>query len=294
MLKQLTLKNFVLVDALDIDFETGLTTITGESGAGKSILLNALGLLLGERARTEVIRPGADKADVSAEFDLAAQPELKARLAADELLDVDDECLVRRVISKQGRSRAFVNGTPVNTAVLRDIGRALVDIHGQGEHQRLALAATQLRLVDDFAGHTDQVATMAAHYRAWQEDVQELERLRQASANAADRRELLTYQLEELSAFGLEDGEFEALQASHKRLSQAQDTLAQIQRGFDALEDLDALRGTARTLEQIDDFAQCIRECTRKPRCSPRFARRQHPGSTPLRGSSDRRPRRPR
>jgi len=129
MLKQLTLKNFVLVDALDIDFESGLTTITGESGAGKSILLNALGLLLGERARTEVIRPGADKADVSAEFDLSNQAELRERLAADELLDADDECLVRRVISKQGRSRAFVNGTPVNTTVLRDIGAALVDIH---------------------------------------------------------------------------------------------------------------------------------------------------------------------
>ena len=144
MLKQLTLQNFVLVDALDIDFQPGLTTITGESGAGKSILLNALGLLLGERARTEVIRPGAEKADVCAEFDLSNLNAICAQLEADELTGEDPQhCLVRRVVSANGRSRAFINGVPVTSQYLRTLGEGLVDIHGQNEHQRLADRHTQ-------------------------------------------------------------------------------------------------------------------------------------------------------
>ena len=126
MLKQLTIQNYVLVVHLDISFNNGLTTIIGESGAGKSILLGALSLLLGERARSDTVRPGATKADVSAEFSLAANALLQQKLIYDELIEEDTEdCLLRRVISAEGRSRAFINGVPVTLNYLKDVGDAL-------------------------------------------------------------------------------------------------------------------------------------------------------------------------
>ncbi len=254
MLKQLTLKNFVLVDALDIDFESGLTTITGESGAGKSILLNALGLLLGERARTDVIRPGRDKADVSAEFDLTDLPALAQRLAADELVANDDPtCLVRRVVSAQGRSRAFINGVPVTTQYLRDLGEDLVDVHGQNEHQRLASRTMQLGLLDDYAGLSKPAAAVGAAYRKWQQALERMAALRESLAAAEDRQSLLTYQLEELDEFSLAEGEFDQLALDHKRLSSAHTTLASLDKALYTLEELDALRQSAREVADLDD-----------------------------------------
>ena len=253
MLKQLTLKNFVLVESLDIDFAAGLTTITGESGAGKSILLNALGLLLGERARTDVIRPGTDKADVSAEFDVAGQPALMRRLLEDELVEEDGLCLVRRVVASNGRSRAFVNGIPVTAQVLKEIGEDLVDIHGQNDHQRLANAATQLELLDDYAGLAKDTAKLAAHFHSWQGERRAIEAARDRQYAAADRRDLLTYQLSELDEFDLQPGEFSSLEAEHRRLASAQTTLASLADAFVELEDLERLRGAARAIADIDD-----------------------------------------
>ncbi len=254
MLKQLTLKNFVLVDALDIDFESGLTTITGESGAGKSILLNALGLLLGERARTDVIRPGKDKADVSAEFDLSDLPALAQRLTDDELMTEDDPaCLVRRVVSAQGRSRAFINGVPVTTQYLRELGEDLVDIHGQNEHQRLANRSMQLSLLDDYAGLGKAATSVAAAYRTWQEALERMATLQESLAAAEDRKSLLTYQLEELDEFGLAEDEFDQLATDHKRLSSAHTTLASLEKALFTLEELDTLRQSAREVAELDD-----------------------------------------
>ena len=254
MLKQLTLHNFVLVESLDIAFDGGLTTITGESGAGKSILLNALGLLLGERARTEVIRPGADKADVCAEFDLQAQPGLRSQLADDELAAAEDvTCLVRRVVSANGRSRAFVNGIPVTSQYLRQMGDALVDIHGQNEHQRLADRNTQLTLLDDYAALQKQARDVAALHKAWQADLKQLHTLQDRLEAATDRQSLLTYQLEELDDFDLQPGEFDRLATEHKRLSQANDVLSRLQHATEALDELDVLRHSVRDIESIDD-----------------------------------------
>ena len=146
MLKQLTVRNFALVRELDIDFRPGLTVITGESGAGKSILVGALSLVFGERASTDLIRPGSDGADVSAEFDLADNPEAAALLDSMELADPDQpgRVLLRRVVKPEGRSRAFVNGVPVTLAQLRTLTDGLVDIHGQDENQRLVRREIQL------------------------------------------------------------------------------------------------------------------------------------------------------
>ncbi len=254
MLKQLTLQNFVLVTSLDIDFNAGLTTITGESGAGKSILLNALGMLLGERARTEVIRPGADKADVCAEFDLSDLPAVQAQLAEAELEgDSPHQALVRRVISSQGRSRAFVNGIPVTSAFLKSLGEQLVDIHGQHEHLRLANRATQLTLLDDYAGLAKSANQVGELYQKWQTQKQAIEILEARLASAADRQDLLSYQLQELEEFDLKADEFDALEQDHKRLSRAHSTLASLQSAMDQLEELDPLRHSARVVQAIED-----------------------------------------
>ena len=253
MLKQLTLKNFLLVDALDIDFSAGFTTITGESGAGKSILLNALGLLLGNRASADLIRPGAEKADVSAEFDLSDLPGVQAYLQADELEDAGGHCLIRRVIASSGRSRAFVNDVPVTSAYLRGLGEQLVDIHGQHEHLRLADRTTQLNLLDDFAGVAKLAAEVKQLHRCWQAGLAQIRTLEDNLAAATDRQELLSYQLNELEEFDPKADEFAQLENEHKRLSQAHHTLEVLQGALHNLDELDALRQSARAVENIDD-----------------------------------------
>ena len=254
MLKQLTLKNFVLVESLDIDFQKGFTTITGESGAGKSILLSALGLLLGERANTEAIRPGTDKADVSAEFDLSAQPQLQLQLENDELEGDDpNQCLIRRVVFKQGRSRAFINGIPVTTQYLRALGEHLVEVHGQNEHQRLHNRTKQLAMLDDYAGLQKKVAKVMESWQAWQSALQRITELESSLNAATDRKELLTYQLEELTTLSLQAGEFAQLEQDHKRLASAQATLETLYATIQALEETDELRRANTQLDGIDD-----------------------------------------
>ena len=197
MLKQLTIRNYVLVDALDVSFNAGLTGITGESGAGKSILLGALSLLLGERAKTDCVRPGADKADISAEFELLPSGFLQTKLAADELLeDGDTHCLVRRVISAEGRSRSFINSIPVTLQYLKDISEHLVDIQGQNEHQRLLDRNVQRSLLDDYGKLTSQSKKVSQLYKTWQSTVQEIAKLQEIITAHEDRKTLLKYQLE--------------------------------------------------------------------------------------------------
>lgn len=259
MLKYLTLSHFVLVESLNIEFQSGFTTITGESGAGKSILLSALGLLLGERANTEAIRPGADKADVSAEFDLQNLPHLRQQLDDDELAgDEPDQCLIRRVVSRQGRSRAFVNGIPVTTHYLRELGQSLVEIHGQNEHQRLTDRANQLSMLDDFAGLKKQVTRVQKTWFDWVETQQTITQLNASLSSANDRRDLLTYQLDELNSLALQEGEFADIEQEHKRLSNAQATLEVLFHAINAIEEGDALRHASAGLDQIDDHHDAI------------------------------------
>lgn len=254
MLKHLTLSHFVLVESLNIDFQSGFTTITGESGAGKSILLSALGLLLGERANTEAIRPGADKADVCAEFDLQSLPALQQRLTDDELADDEPgQCLIRRVVSRQGRSRAFVNGVPVTTQYLREMGESLVEIHGQNEHQRLTNRTNQLNMLDDFAGLKQQVSHVHQTWQEWVAAQQTIAELNASLSSASDRRDLLTYQLNELNELALKSGEFSDIEREHKRLNNARATLEVLFDAITALEDSDGLRQASARLDQIDD-----------------------------------------
>ncbi len=255
VLRALTVRDFALVQSLDIAFADGLTVITGESGAGKSILLGALGLVLGERAASDTVRPGAQRADVTAEFDLTGYPASRRFLEDQALADPDapGRCLVRRVVGADGRSRAFINGSPVTLQVLRGLCGELIDIHGQHENQRLTEPGVQLALLDDFGADPELRRACRDSFRAWRRAEREAAELEERLAQQSDRASLLTYQLEEFDALGLAPGELEAVEAEHKRLSQAQDLRAVVSRCLDALEE-DATVGRAlRLLGGLDD-----------------------------------------
>ena len=254
MLKQLTIRNYVLVDTLDVSFKAGLTGITGESGAGKSILLGALSLLLGERAKTDCVRPGADKADISAEFELLPSGFLQTKLAADDMLEGGNtDCLVRRVISTEGRSRSFINSIPVTLQYLKDISEHLVDIQGQNEHQRLLDRNVQRSLLDDYGKLASQSKKVSGLYKTWQNTVQEIAKLKDVITAHEDRETLLKYQLEEFANLSIGENELAQLEVEQKRLAQAQSILGILGRANGNLEELDDLRQTARMLTELDD-----------------------------------------
>ena len=255
MLKQLTIRNFALVAKVDVAFDCGLTVVTGESGAGKSILMNALALVVGERARTDLIRPGAARAEVTAEFDLAEHSASLDALKAAELDDADapHRCLLRRVIGVDGRSRAFINGAPVNLGVVRELTEGLIDIHSQDENQRLAKRDVQLSLLDAYGVPAADRHDMAQAYRAARKAEKALAALQAELANAEDRRALLRYQLDELRALEPAQGEFESLEAEFRRLSQAQDIQEAVRQAIDCLSELPDARRSQRQLGAIDD-----------------------------------------
>ena len=225
MLLHLTVREFALVRELDVDFAGGLTAITGESGAGKSILLGALGMVLGDRASTDNIRPGSAKADISAEFDISNNELLQDFLERRELVDGEsnERCLLRRVINREGRSRAFVNGIPVNRADLQQLSQHLIDIHAQDDHQRLLQRDVQLSLLDDYGVDDKLRNKVRDSYLAWQETDNRLEALQVKLGTHGDRAALLAYQVDELEQLNLADGEVEQLETDHRRLSQITD-----------------------------------------------------------------------
>ena len=257
VLKALTVRNFVLVDRLDIEFGAGLTVITGESGAGKSILLDALSLVLGARARRAQIRPGTAGCDVSAEFDVSGQPQALAVLAEQEAFDeqAQGSCLVRRAASAEGRSRAFVNGAAVTAGVLARLAEPLIDIHGQDQHRLIMRPDQQRRLLDDFGADAPLVAAVADAHRRRSEAVAELGAAQADAERRQERRALLAYQTEELAALGEDIARFDEIAATHRRLSRAREIVAAI--GAAATEIEEDLGGRAahiaRAIEEAED-----------------------------------------
>ncbi len=255
MLKHLTVQDLALVERLEVSFSAGLTVITGESGAGKSILLAALSLVLGERAASDLLRPGAARLDVSAEFDISLTPRIRNRLTALELVDLDgpSTCLLRRTMSADGRSKAFVNGIPVTLQVLRELGESLVDVHGQHENVRLGRRDVQLALLDDFAlagTDRDQVTEI---WRSWQRIRREAEALRVGASRQADRIELLTYQLQELDGLGIDLQEVDQLFNDHRRLAQVDHLLETVLAADNTLAELDVPGRLMSTLGALVD-----------------------------------------
>ncbi len=224
MLTHIHIWNFAIVEKLDLELEAGMTVLTGETGAGKSILLDALGLALGDRADSNVIRHGAEKAEVSVTFDTRQAAAAEAWLKEHEL-DSEEECIIRRTISNKGASRAFINGKPCPITLLRELGEMLVDLHGQHEHHSLLRHEVQQQLLDDYANHPSLLTAVARAYKQWQSLNKDMQHLEQARSERASRLELLRYQVSELEALNLAEGEADELDAEHKRLANAREIL---------------------------------------------------------------------
>ncbi len=217
MLTSLQVRNFAIIDAVEVEFGAGMTVLTGETGAGKSILVDALALVLGERGSATVVRDGAERAEIAADFDLAAHAGARAWLA-EQALDADDDCVLRRVIGADGRSRAFINGSATTLASLKELGELLIDIHGQHFHQSLGRRAVQRDLLDHYAGLSEARAQTAQAFANWQDVAARLAALEAAESERASRLDLLAFQLQELEALALADGELDELRAERERL----------------------------------------------------------------------------
>lgn len=258
MLHWLRLNDFVIVEAAEINFGPGFTVLTGETGAGKSILLDAMGLVLGGRGDATLVREGAERADISALFDIDTA--LSAWLAEHDLSGDPGQVLLRRIVDRDGRSRAQINGHPSTVARLRELGEHLVDIHGQHESQHLLRPGAQRELLDRLAGQDKLLTELNQAWQRWQKATQALEAARNGSREAAIRTERLQWEIDELTQLRLAPGEWEALSAEQQRLAHAHDLLAgadalanALGRDEDAIADrLGSLQGRLRTLAEID------------------------------------------
>ncbi len=221
MLKSLYIKNYALIEEIHVEFGSGLNIITGETGAGKSILIDALSLILGERAATEVIRRGEERAIVEGIFGVSEHKQLKALLAANEI-DVSDELILRREVSAKGQSRCFVNDSPTQLSFMKEVGDLLVDLHGQHEHQSLLRTETHIDLLDDFGGLAGLVKEYREAYDVLRRLFQELDELAHKERQLNEKRDLYEFQIKEIDAVSPQPGEEEGLVAELKILENAE------------------------------------------------------------------------
>ncbi|MDH3547961.1 MAG: DNA repair protein RecN [Gammaproteobacteria bacterium] len=253
----LQVRDFAIVDRIDIELEPGMTVLTGETGAGKSILVDALGLVLGERGSAQLVRDGAKRAEFAAEFDVSALPMVTSWLE-EQALDLDDDCLLRRVINADGRSRAFINGNSVPLSQLKALGELLLDIHGQHFHQSLGRRNIQRDLLDHFGGLLDDRAIVATHYIEWKALSDRVEELTGAEADRAARLDLLTFQLQELDSLALEDGEIDALGSERQKLQNSGKLAEGIGCALEGLFDNDAGNANSLIAEALRSVEQLV------------------------------------
>lgn len=257
MLVHLSVHNYAIVEHLDLELQRGMSVITGETGAGKSIMLDALGLALGDRADSGVVRPGADKADILASFDLEDIAEARAWLAERDL-DNDGPCILRRVITSEGRSRGYINGAPCPLGDLKALGELLIDIHSQHEHQSLLKPDTHRRLLDEYTGSQELARQVQLAAQRWRQTRQELQRLSSSGDEQRARHQLLSYQLEELENLALGDNELEQLEQEHKALSNAEQLLGACRQVLDLCSESDAgnvLSALTASLNRLGGFS---------------------------------------
>lgn len=259
MLINLQIRDFAIVERIAAEFEPGMTVLTGETGAGKSILVDALGLVLGERGGSKLVRSGAKRAEFSAEFDVTALPDARTWLQ-DQALDEDDQALLRRVINADGRSRAFINGNAVPVQQLKVLGELLIDIHGQHFHQSLGRRAVQRDLLDHYGGLVEKREQTASGFVQWKSLLERLDALQLADADRASRLDLLTFQLQELETLGAQSGEMDELQAERQKLANSGRLVEGVASALAALSDDDAgnvaslLAGAERSVENLVEY----------------------------------------
>lgn len=246
MLRHLAIRDFVIVDRLELEFSSGFGALTGETGAGKSILIDALALALGERADAGVVRAGCDKAEVAATFDIGKLPQVGAWLAANDL-DAEDELILRRVLDAGGRSRGYINGSPATAQQLREVGEFLVDIHGQHAHQSLLRADAQRALLDSHAGLTASAQQVASAYRGWRDALQVLQAASTGVEALEREREQLEWQVRDLDSLAFTGAEWSELEIEQRRLGHAASLMEGAQFALDTLAD-----GEAACTGQVD------------------------------------------
>jgi len=257
MLTQLIVENIALVDRLELEFEAGMSVITGETGAGKSIMLDALGLALGDRAESGLIAGAADKAEIHATFDIAGNTPVLAWLTERDLEAGTDECILRRLVSRDGRSRAYINGAPVTVTDLKTLGEMLIDIHSQHEHQSLLARETHRRLLDEFGGLSDIAGKVREGYEGWQETRRTLDAHLATREEQAARLALLNYQAQELETLGASKGEASALEAEQKLLANAESLLQSCNQALALCsenDDANALDQIARAINLLEEL----------------------------------------
>ena len=262
MLHTLSVHNFAIADHIELHIENGLTVITGETGAGKSIMLDALCMASGDRADSGVVKHGADKAEISACFDIHHLPLVQDWLRTEDLEDEENLCVIRRVITKEGRSRGYINGRPCPISKLRTLGEQLIEIHSQHAHQSLMQPQTHIHMLDNYGDHKDLLNTTRQQFKAWQSAKKQLTELENQQDELNDKKQLLSYQLEELDNLNLQEGELEKIEQEHHRLSQAEELKQQSYQVFEltngesgpaSTSARDLLRQISHIADQIND-----------------------------------------
>ncbi|NOH31593.1 DNA repair protein RecN [Vibrio mediterranei] len=267
MLSHLSVNNFAIVKSLQLELSTGMTTITGETGAGKSIAIDALGLCLGGRAEAGAVRAGEDKTEVTAAFVIENNQQATRWLEDNDLFD-GTECILRRTITKEGRSRAFINGSPVPLSQLKSLGQLLINIHGQHAHHQLMKSDYQLSLLDQYAGHTNLLQQVRNKYQAWRSADIALSQLKENSANNLAQLQLLEYQIKELNELAIGEQEFPELEQEHKRLSNSGELAITCQQAIDIIyegEEVNALGMLQTVSSKLVQLAELDTELTALP-----------------------------
>ncbi|MFH1333796.1 MAG: DNA repair protein RecN [Pseudomonadota bacterium] len=256
MLTQIHIKNFTIIETLELDLHAGMTVLTGETGAGKSILIDAIELAFGKRANANVVRQGEKRADISIFFDIQNAPALQNYLETNDLNNDSHECMVRRTIDREGRSKSYINGIPTSLQPLREIAEGLVNIHGQHEFQKLLKRDEQLELLDGFAKNDALLQELSELTKKWKQTRQAFEQLKASTENVQARADFLNYQIKELDELNLAENEIEKLTQEHKKLSHTDQLLQNAQLTFALLDENDssvtnALSTVAHTLAPI-------------------------------------------
>lgn len=261
MLQEIQIQNLALIEKLNLQFHSGFTALTGETGAGKSILLDGLGLVLGERADSSLVRHGEQRAEVSATFEIDQLTQVQAWLL-EHSLDDEDLCLLRRVVSADGRSKAYINGRPVPVSSLKSLGNLLLDIHGQHEHQSLLSSNNQLNLVDAYGHHQTQLEKTKKTYTHWQSLSRRFDELTANQSEHQSRLELVEFQLKEFDQLDAQPGEFETLSVEQTTLAHANEIKHSSYLSYQALEEDQGasimIHEAILKLEQLAEFTPAL------------------------------------